>query len=87
MSPARIETPPARQPHALHRADRTWEQTNCSLDLWIELLHHLGLEPLAAFGGAVRLDFEGDQYTFLRIPGSMFDHEREKHSLCLVVMP
>ncbi|HEX5818011.1 MAG TPA: DUF1839 family protein [Gemmatimonadales bacterium] len=59
-----------RPPHALHRADRTWEQTNCSLDLWIELLHHLGLEPLAAFGCAVRLDFEGDQYTFLKVPGA-----------------
>ena len=60
----------ARPPHALHRADRTWEQTNCALDLWIELLHHLGLEPVAAFGCAVRLDFEGDQYTFLKVPGA-----------------
>jgi hypothetical protein len=58
-----------RPQHTLHRPDRTWEQTNCALDLWIELLHHLGLEPVAAFGCAVRLDFEGDQYTFLRIPG------------------
>lgn len=57
-------------PHALHRGDRTWEQSNCALDLWIELLHHLGLEPLAAFGCAVRLDFEGDQYTFLRVPAT-----------------
>lgn len=59
-----------RPPHALHRADRTWEQTNCALDLWIEVLHHHGLEPLAAFGGAARLDFEGDQYTFLKIAGA-----------------
>ena len=58
-----------RTRHALHQPDRTWEETNCALDLWIELLHHLGLEPLAAFGCAVRLDFEGDQYTFLRVPG------------------
>jgi hypothetical protein len=58
-----------RIPHTLHGADRTWVESNCALDLWIELLHHLELEPLAAFGCAVRLDFEGDQYTFLRIPG------------------
>ena len=62
-----------RPPHALHRADRAWEQTNCALDLWIELLHHLGLEPLAAFGCAIRLDFEGDQYTFLKIPAADLD--------------
>lgn len=71
MSESGVAAPAAlRPPHALHRADRTWDQTNCALDLWIELLHHLGLEPLAAFGCAVRLDFEGDQYTFLKIPGA-----------------
>ena len=68
MNDVSVEAP-ERRPHALHQADRTWDQSNCSLDLWIELLHHLELEPLAAFGCAVRLDFEGDQYTFLRIPG------------------
>ena len=86
MNDVSVEAP-ERRPHALHQADRTWDQSNCSLDLWIELLHHLELEPLAAFGCAVRLDFEGDQYTFLRIPGPDLEalfgtgHRQQRHRL------
>lgn len=55
-------------PHELHRPDRVWEQTNCSMDAWIEVLHSLGLEPVAAAAFAVATDFEGDQWTFYKFP-------------------
>jgi hypothetical protein len=59
--------PAAYVPHAVHRAaDRTYVETNCYSDVWIELLHARGDEPLAAIGSTVRLDFEGDQWTFFK---------------------
>jgi hypothetical protein len=54
--------------HRLHAADRQWLETNCSVDLWIELLHSLGRDPVAALGVTARLDFEGDQFTFFKLP-------------------
>ena len=35
-------------PHPLHAADRNWTETNCWLDMMIEVLHVLGLDPVAA---------------------------------------
>jgi hypothetical protein len=59
--------PAAYVPHAVHSAaDRTYVETNCYSDVWIELLHARGDEPLAAIGATVRLDFEGDQWTFFK---------------------
>jgi hypothetical protein len=54
--------------HALHRSERVWDQTNCSVDAWIEVLHALGLDPLAAGAFSVATDFEGDQWTFYKYP-------------------
>lgn len=53
-------------PHALHRADqgRIWPETNCYVDLWIELLAAAGFDPHAALGFTLATDFEGDQWTF-----------------------
>jgi hypothetical protein len=60
---------PARyQPHALHDSARMWPETNCYVDLWIELLAARGLEPAAMFGFTVGIDFEGDQATFFKPP-------------------
>ena len=56
----------AHAPHKLHAADRTWPETNCYVDLWIELLHLRGLEPEAMLGFTLRQDFEGDQFTFFK---------------------
>ncbi|RAK52556.1 DUF1839 family protein [Phenylobacterium deserti] len=56
------------QPHALHAPDRTWAETNCYVDLWIEVLHALGLPAEAALGFAARQDFEGDQFSFTKFP-------------------
>lgn len=53
-------------PHALHRGDRAWIETNCYADLWIELLHAKGLEPIAMLAFTLRVDFEGDHWTFFK---------------------
>jgi len=53
-------------PHALHRGDRAWPETNCYADLWIEVLHAAGLEPLASLAFTLAVDFEGDQWTFFK---------------------
>jgi hypothetical protein len=59
--------PATYRPHDLHVAeDRVYLETNCYTDVIIELLHARGDEPLAAMGSTVRLDFEGDQWTFFK---------------------
>jgi hypothetical protein len=58
--------PSSYRSHALHAPERTYVETNCYTDILIELLHARGEEPLAAMGCAMRMDFEGDQWTFLK---------------------
>src|SRR5205807_5679797 len=60
--------PAAYQPHAIHTGERTYTETNCYTDILVELLHARGDEPLAAMGFIVRMDFEGDQWTFFKPP-------------------
>ena len=60
--------PAGYQPHPLHGSGRSYSETNCYADIVIELLHACGYEPLAAFGHLVRMDFEGDQWTFFKPP-------------------
>ncbi|SOC40978.1 succinylarginine dihydrolase [Rhizobium subbaraonis] len=45
-----------------------WPETNCYVDLWIEVLHALGLSPEAMLGFTLTQDFEGDQFTFFKVP-------------------
>jgi hypothetical protein len=52
--------------HALHAPERTYMEINCYADILIELLHARGEQPLAAMGGTLRIDFEGDQWTFFK---------------------
>lgn len=54
--------------HAIHADGRTWVETNCYVDLWIELLHALGHEPVRALPFTFAIDFEGDQWTFFKFP-------------------
>jgi hypothetical protein len=54
--------------HSLHGESRIWAETNCYVDLWIELLHGIGLDPVAALGFALGIEFEGDQWTFIKYP-------------------
>ncbi len=59
--------PATYRPHVVHvGADRTYLETNCYMDVIVELLHGRGDEPLAIMGSIVRLDFEGDQWTFFK---------------------
>lgn len=52
--------------HRLHTQEREWAETNCYVDVWIELLHARGLEPIAALPFTLGIDFEGDQWTFFK---------------------
>jgi hypothetical protein len=45
-----------------------WKQTNCYVDLWVELLGGWELDPHAALPFTVTHDFEGDQFTFFKFP-------------------
>jgi hypothetical protein len=58
--------PAGYRPHPVHATERTYAETNCYTDILIELLHARGDEPLAAMGCTVRIDFEGDQWTFFK---------------------
>jgi hypothetical protein len=60
--------PAAYTPHALHGPGRTYLETNCYSDVVVELLHARGDEAIAAMGHLVRMDFEGDQWTFFKPP-------------------
>jgi hypothetical protein len=60
--------PASYQSHALHGQGRSYPETNCYADVVIELLHACGYEPLAMLGHLVRIDFEGDQWTFFKPP-------------------
>jgi len=60
---------PARYvPHPLHGADRLFAETNCYVDVWIELLHAQGLDPTAMLAFCAAIDWEGDQWTFFKPP-------------------
>lgn len=54
--------------HRIHSQERDWAETNCYVDIWIELLHSLGHEPIAAMPFTLAIDFEGDQWTFFKFP-------------------
>lgn len=54
--------------HPLHAPGRAFPETNCYTDTLIELLNALGHDPRALLGHLVRMDFEGDQWTFFKPP-------------------
>ena len=60
--------PAAYSTHVLHDSARMWPETNCYIDLWIEVLNTLGLPPEAMLGFTMGQDFEGDQFTFFKVP-------------------
>lgn len=62
LNPSRYE------PHLLHSSDRVWPETNCYVDLWIEVLNTMRLPPEAMLGFTLTQDFEGDQFTFFKVP-------------------
>ncbi len=60
--------PEAYRSHELHASERMFPETNCYTDIWIELVHGSGHEPLAMLGYCTAVDFEGDQWTFFKPP-------------------
>jgi hypothetical protein len=58
--------PVTYSPHLLHARERSYTETNCYTDIVIEFLHARGEEPLAIMGCVLRVDFEGDQWTFFK---------------------
>jgi hypothetical protein len=54
--------------HRLHLPERAWPQTNCYVDLWIEAVASFGVAPEAMLGFTLTQDFEGDQFTFFKVP-------------------
>jgi hypothetical protein len=71
--------------HTFHGSDRVWPETNCYVDLWIELLKALGADPVAALGFTIGIDFEGDQWTFFKFPledlRSLFGIEVQEYAI------
>ena len=54
--------------HRLHTEGCVWVEKNCYVDIWIEVIHALGLEPRAVLPFTAAIDFEGDQWTFFKPP-------------------
>lgn len=59
-------TPENYQSHFTHSADRIWPETNCYLDLWIEILHALDLDPVPALACTLSADHDGAQWSFVK---------------------
>lgn len=55
-------------PHPMHSEQAVWVEKNCYVDVWIELLHALKLEPAATMAFTLTADFEGDHFTFFKPP-------------------
>ncbi|MCP4907618.1 MAG: DUF1839 family protein [bacterium] len=53
--------------HPYHASDRDWPESNCYVDVWIEVLHSMGLEVAPVLGSTLVSDFEGDQWTFFKL--------------------
>lgn len=66
--------PTTYQSNFLHTGERDWMETNCYVDIWIELLNALGFNPVAALPFTLGIDFEGDQWTFFKFPlGDLYE--------------
>lgn len=69
MSPALLPIDPARyRPHPLHAGEVDWAETNCATDMWVEILHSWGLDPVAGLGFTVGSDFDGEQWAMFTYP-------------------
>ncbi|WP_167105460.1 DUF1839 family protein [Mycobacterium sp. DL592] len=66
MSLAVCAEPETHRPHFTHSPERIWPETNCYFDLWIELLHALGLDPVPSFASALSADHDGMHWSFLK---------------------
>lgn len=55
-------------PHPIHGPNQVWAETNCYVDMWVEVLHTLGFDPVPAGACALSADFDGEQWQFLKFP-------------------
>jgi len=53
-------------PRTMHTGSGVWEESNCYLDVLIELLYSSGLPPEPALAVTLSADWEGDQWTFCK---------------------
>ena len=60
-------SPEGFRQHPMHREESVWSNTNCYLDVWIELLHGLGHAPEPLFAAAVAATAQGTQFEFLKV--------------------
>jgi len=58
--------PTGYRSHFSHAPERIWPETNCYVDLWIETLHALGLDPVPTFASALSADHDGLQWSFMK---------------------
>ncbi|MFC7956488.1 DUF1839 family protein [Rhodococcoides kroppenstedtii] len=58
--------PGTYRPHAVHTTDRIWSETNCYVDLWIEVLHASGVDPVPAASFVLGAGFDGRQWDFVK---------------------
>lgn len=65
-APLLLREPATYRPHHTHLDGRIWRETNCYFDLWIEVLHLLGCDPVPSFACALSADHDGTQWTFLK---------------------
>jgi Domain of unknown function (DUF1839) len=68
VSPLPGLDPATYVPHALHSEQSNWREKNCYIDVWIELLHALQINPIPLLPFTIAIDFEGDQFTFFKPP-------------------
>jgi len=50
----------------LHAEGSVWHEKNCYVDVWIEIIHALGLESRAVMPFTLAVDFLGDQWVFFK---------------------
>lgn len=58
--------PVGAPPSPLHGPDRQWSETNCYVDLWVEVLHAMGADPRPALACALGAGYDDPQWTFLK---------------------
>ena len=58
--------PTTYQTHPLHDPQRTWQATNCYIDIWIEIISHVGWPPEPAGLCALSADCLPREWAFLK---------------------
>ncbi len=66
--------PAGYRPHAVHSEERVWTETNCYIDVWVEVLHSLGFDPLLGAAFTLSADFDGRQWSFIKYPPEDLRH-------------